>query len=159
MHTNIKCIISLFLSCPRPQIRIFNQTQWNYQGSENHVHSHSASIFLAAFLLTCDICPPLLTLRDLVTTLKITTLRTQWISFKLFGQGQSHWQQKPVYLHQRESTGGQPCGKRSTHLPGKGGFSYMLHKHIPNFRHESRTASAVNQCENITVSRDDRASS
>lgn len=47
-----------------------SDTQWSYQGSENHVHSHLASTFLAAFLLTCKVCLPLLTLKDLVSTSK-----------------------------------------------------------------------------------------
>ena len=71
MHTNIRYIISLLSSCPRPQIRIFNQTQWDCPVLRTHGHSHLTSTALAAFLLTCEICPPPLpTPKALVSTSK-----------------------------------------------------------------------------------------
>ena len=121
MHTNIRYIISLLSSCPRPQIRIFNQTQWDCPVLRTPGRSHLTSTALAAFLLTCEICPrphP----KGSSIDLKITALRTQWLSCMLFCQGQSHQQQKPAYLPQRESIGGQNH-KKSMDLPGNGGFS------------------------------------
>ena len=99
---------------PEATDMIFQSDTVKLPSSENHRHSHLASIDLAAFLLTCEICPPPPRHPEGSSiSLKITALRTQWLSFMLFCQGQSHQQQKPAYLPQRESTGGQNLVARS----------------------------------------------
>lgn len=85
-----------------------SDTQWNYQGSETHVHSHLASTFLAAFLLTCEVCPFLLTLKDLVSTSNSQPTGPSespyGLSAKAIGTSRFTVLQKPVFQHQRKST-------------------------------------------------------
>lgn len=66
------CIISLFLPCPRPQRWLFDQTRSEITKVLRIMYiwqiNHLASTFLAAFLLTREVCLPILTLKVLVST-------------------------------------------------------------------------------------------
>lgn len=140
------------LAWPKTTSVIFqSDTEWNYQDSENHGHLANQPFgkhVLGSFSADLWSPPPSLRSEGFSVNLKITAPETQRISLGPFCR--HHSCQPCPYcaagacVPAEEERRKPPSWQEASGLAGKGGFSYIMPKHIPNFWHQSRMASGVN---------------
>lgn len=148
-HTNIKYVISFILAWPETTNVIFqSDTQWNFQGSENHVHSYLASTFLAAFFCWLVKSAPFSSLwriqyqpqnhnpPDPVNLLTASLPRPSSPADLLWGRS--------LCTCTKGEAGRLTFWQETHELARKGWLWLQCTQTYPHFRHQSRRASGIN---------------